>query len=272
MIEFVVVGPILTLLGLAILQYGMLFFAKNQFNHATFMAARAGSMGNANLNTIKDAYVKAVIPLYGGGRNDDELAKAKDKAKNDMKLDDIEPNVDIALLNPTKESFDDWSDPALQQKYGARAIPNSGLSFKDAGEIKANSGQNIQDANLIKLRITHGYLPKVPLVSLIYTKYLQWLDPQTDAVHTRLVNAGRIPIVSHVTLQMQSDAVENGNVSNPGMGNNGSPSSPGAPPVVSNDPPNCLSIGCTVISVPNPAPPVSPPENCPGGTCTVCTD
>jgi hypothetical protein len=51
---------------LAVLQYGMLFFAKNQFNHAVFMAARAGSMGNANLGTIKSVYAKALISLYGG--------------------------------------------------------------------------------------------------------------------------------------------------------------------------------------------------------------
>ena len=45
-IEFIVVGPIITLLGLASIQYGLLFFAKNQYNHAAFMAARAGTTGN----------------------------------------------------------------------------------------------------------------------------------------------------------------------------------------------------------------------------------
>ena len=47
MIEFVVVGPVLTLIGMVILQYSLLFNAKNMVNHASFMAARAGSMGNA---------------------------------------------------------------------------------------------------------------------------------------------------------------------------------------------------------------------------------
>ena len=64
MIEFTIVGPIITLLGLAILQYGLLFFAKNQINHASFMAARAGSVGNADVGKVKTAYIRALIPLY----------------------------------------------------------------------------------------------------------------------------------------------------------------------------------------------------------------
>ena len=237
MLEFVVVGPIITLLGLSAIQYGMLFFAKNQLNHASFMAARAGSAGNAQISTAREAYAKALIPLYGGGTTPAELAQAYEKA-----LADTGANVQIALLNPTKESFDDWNDPALQAKYGVRAIPNSGQFAKNASEIKPASGQNIQDANLLKLRITHGYEPKVPFVGKIYTQYLKALDPGTDAFHTQLVNAGRIPVVTSVTLEMQSDALEGNNVSSPGSGNNGNPTNPGDPPVTDPDPPPCS--GC----------------------------
>ncbi|MDB5796785.1 MAG: hypothetical protein JWP36_687 [Paucimonas sp.] len=244
MIEFAVVGPLLALMGLAILQYGMLFFAKNQLNHASFIAARAGSMGNARFKTVRDAYVGALVPLYGGGRNEVELTQARDRADADMS------HVDIALLNPTRESFLDWSDPALEQKYQARAIPNSNLAFKDPGIIKTNSGQNIQDANLLKLRITHGYAPKVPLMGLVYTTYLNWFDPKNDPLYTRLVKAGRIPVVSHVTVQMQSDAVEDGNVSTPGLGNGGKPVNPGDPVEPDIAPPNCLTIGCTTQGPP----------------------
>ncbi len=264
MIEFAVVGPVITFLGLAILQYGMLFFAKNQINHASFMAARAGSMGNAKLSTVQNAYRKALIPLYGGGRNETELAETYTKV-----LDDTAGNLEIKLLNPTKESFDDWNDAALEKKYGARAIPNGGLSFKNPGEIRPNSGQNIQDANIIKLRITHGYAPKVPLVGTVYTKYLQWLDPKTDDFHTQLVNAGRIPVVTNVTLQMQSDPIEDVNVSTPGMGNNGTPTDPGDPPVVHTDPPNCATMGCTTPNSPvDPGGGGNGGGTCPGTTTT----
>ncbi|RZI43926.1 hypothetical protein EGT07_00380 [Herbaspirillum sp. HC18] len=250
MVEFVVVGPIITLLGLAILQYGMLFFAKNQINHAGFMAARAGSMGNAKLKTVQEAYLKALIPMYGGGVDSAELAKSYAKAKEDTDFDTPDrSNAVIEILNPTKESFDAYNDSALEAKYGARAIPNGGLSFKDPSTIDSAAGQNIQDANLLKLRITHGYLPKVPLMSSLYMVYLQWADTGADSTYTRLVEAGRIPVVTHVTLQMQSDPIEDVNASSPGRGNDGTPTDPGDPPGVNAPAPDCF-MGCVTETTP----------------------
>lgn len=249
MIEFAVVGPIITLLGMAILQYGMLFFAKNQINHAGFMAARAGAMGNASIASVRQAYVRALIPLYGGGLDTSELADAWNRADSD-----IVANARIELLNPTKESFDDWNDEELQNTIGngKRVIPNSGLAFKDPNEIKSNSGQNIQDANLIKIRITHGYEMKVPLINTVMQFMLRWRDDGSDPFITRLYENRRIPVVSHVTLQMQSEAIEPGNpLSVPGKGNDGQPQDPGEAAVDTATPPNCLTIGCTVISLPD---------------------
>jgi outer membrane protein OmpA-like peptidoglycan-associated protein len=265
MIEFAVVGPIITMLGLSILQYGMMFFAKNQINHASFMAARAGSMGNANLTTVRNAYARALIPMYGGGKTDTELAEAYAKA-----VADTSAYTQIKLLNPTKESFDDWgNDPALKQKYGARAIPNSGQMYKDANVIGSASKQNIQDANLIKLRITHGYEPKVPLVAKLYQTYLKAEDPGTDAFYTQLVNAGRIPVVTDVTLKMKSDPVEGDNVSNPDNPNTGTPTDPGTAPSTPTDtPPPCQ--GCTTQNAPGTGSSGSDPLMC-TGTTTVYT-
>jgi uncharacterized membrane protein (UPF0127 family) len=267
MTEFVVVGPLLTLLGLAILQYGLLFFAKNQINHAGFMAARAGSVGNANLEKIETAFANALVPLYGGGQSATEIAASLAKAKADLA-----GNVRIELLNPTKESFDDWNDPDLQAalKTGSRrVIRNSNLPFLSPGmdEVKANSGQNRQDANLIKLRITHGYMPKVPVVSNIYKVYLKWLDPKSDSFHTKLVESGRIPVVSHVTMQMQSHPIESDNpISLPGTGNGGQPTDPGDPPVADTPPPECRTLSCHP-SQPKPSPPVDPGGPCRGTDC-----
>jgi hypothetical protein len=271
MTEFVVVGPIITLLGLAILQYGLLFFAKNQMNHASFMAARAGSVGNASLEKVESAFMSALVPLYGGGQSQAEIAASRSKAQADLA-----GNVRIELLNPTKESFDDYADPELQAalKTGAkRVIPNSNLAFKSP-EIKPGSGQTIHDANIIKLRITHGYQPKVPIVSNIYKVYLKWLDPGTDAFHSQLVAVGRIPVVTHVTMQMHSHAIEDNPVSMPGAGNGGSPidPGPGRDPGTTTPglpPPDCATISCWPPSPGGPpAPPVAEPPLDPGGTCS----
>src|SRR5690606_11729950 len=106
--------------------------------------------------------------------------------------------------------FDDWNDPVLQQALGQgrRVIPNANLAFKNPSEVRPSSGQSIHDANLIQLRFTQGYEPRVPLVRSMLTQVLKRLDAGTDAFHTQLVQSGRIPVVTQVTLQMQSDAIE----------------------------------------------------------------
>ncbi|NIA54504.1 pilus assembly protein [Massilia sp. TW-1] len=264
MVEFIVAGPMLTLIGLGILQYAMIFFAKNQVNHATFMAARAGTMDHANLATIKAEYLKALVPMYGGGTSPDEIAASLAKATNDINANNV---ARIRMLNPTAESFEDWKEPKLAVKYntgGKRVIPNANLSSKDQ-QIKPNSGQTIYDANLLKLRILHGYLPKIPVASTVFVAYLKAMDPGNDPEYTALVQAGRIPLTINVTMHMQSDAIEQTPESAPGAGNNGTPTNPGDPPVSQNPPPTCTGIGCM------PHDPVDPGTPCTGNDCPVCS-
>ena len=261
MIEFAVVGPLLTLLGLSLLQYGMLFFSKNQFNHAGFMAARAGSTENAKFDKIQMAYAKALVPLYGGGTTAASLDVSYRKA-----FDDVQTHAQIEILNPTVESFTDFNDPTLQASVGMgkRVIPNASQIYKAVSTIGANSGQNIQDANLLKLRVTMGFKPQVPLVGKMYTRYLKWMDDGTNAFNTAQIADGRIPVVSHVMVQMQSDAIEGGNVSSPGMGNGGAPVNSGTPPVNQTSPPECGTALCTE---PSGSPSGGPGSG--GGSCPV---
>lgn len=245
------VGPAITVLGMAVLQYSLMFFAKNQINHAAFMAGRAGSVAHATIDSIEAAYTRALIPLYGGGENSQELMASHAKAVADMT-----PNtLRIEVLNPTQESFDDFAkDPNLNALFSTRAIPNTAISLRtDLDQVGQTSGQTLQDANLLKLRITHGYQPKVWLLGMIHSKYLAWMDTGNDKFVTQLIASGRIPMVTHVAIEMQSEALEqkDGNgkslfVSNPGRGNEGSPNDPGDPDIANNKrPPECLTMVCT---------------------------
>src|SRR5215510_1528023 len=64
-IEFYIVSLLVLLpLVMAILQLGMLFVAKNTLNHATFMAARAGSMANGSRSVMLNYLAKGLVPLY----------------------------------------------------------------------------------------------------------------------------------------------------------------------------------------------------------------
>jgi uncharacterized membrane protein (UPF0127 family) len=273
MIEFIVVGPLIVLLGLSILQYGMVFFAKNQINYAAFMAAREGAFAHADLSAIQRAYVRALAPMYGGGETPAELAESVAKASADMA-----GNAQIQILNPTKESFSDWNDETLQAllKTGSRhVIPNASLAthINQASEVRPSSGQSLQDANLLKLKITYGYVPKVPIIGKLYTTYLKWGDSHTDAFQTQLINDGRIPVVTHVTLEMQSDAIEPDNpISTPGLGNGGKASNPGTTPATPGPPPDCSNLDCPTPTSSAPEPSCNPftdPNHCDPPTACV---
>lgn len=241
MIEFWAVFPIVLMLVLTIWQAALVFHAKSALNYATFEAARAGSVANASISSVQAAFQKAMLPYYGGGRTLAELADTAAKAAKD--LDAV--GLRIEILSPTQESFKDYNSPALQEKYKTKdeVIPNAGLDELSCprdvkgceNDPKKNkSGQTLLDANLLKLRVTYGIpvAKQMPLIGPMYTSLLSTLKAGDDDPFKKgLIEAGRIPLVSHVVLRMQSDAIKNSAmVSNPGPGNDGKPADPGTPP------------------------------------------
>lgn len=241
LVESAVVMPTVLMLVLAIWQAATAFHAKSALNYATFEAARAGSVANASISSVQAAFQKAMLPYYGGGRTLTELADTAAKAAKDLDA----AGLRIEILSPTQESFQDYNSPALQEKYKTKdeVIPNVGLEElscpRDVKSCKSDpksnaSGQTLLDANLLKLRITYG-IPKtkqMPFVGRMYTWALGKMGAGSDDAFTKgLIEAGRIPLVSHVVLRMQSDAIKNSAmVSNPGPGNDGKPVDPGPPP------------------------------------------
>lgn len=224
LVEFLVVAPLLLLITLGMLQFGLVFHAKSNINLAAFEAARHGALKNADPAAIRNAYARALIPSYGGGQSAAELAGSRAKASAEVAI-----ATRIEILNPTKESFADFA----VMRAGKKVIPNDSLSFRSTA-LGATSGQHIQDANLLKLRVTHGYKPPVPLVGALMVRLLAQADKLAgagDAFRAALLAQGRLPIVAQATVRMQSDALDSGSlVSLPGPGNGGKPLDPGPEP------------------------------------------
>ena len=280
LVEFIVVAPILLMILLGLMQYATAFHAKSNLNYATFEAARAGSVQNADPAAIHTAFTRAMTGYYGGGTTTTELANAYTKAQADLSAGALR----IEILSPSKESFDDYHSPALAARLNenARVLPNANLAFikcpvDNAGcandPASNQSGQTLADANLLKLRVTYG-IPRekqMPLVGRFYTYALSVLNASDpDAFKKSLIADGRIPLVAHTTLRMQSPAIEARNASSPGPGNQGNPQDPGLGPGGGTLPP-CLTVSCAE------QPPVTPPGDTPpcpnGGThCPVCSE
>ena len=62
--EFLVLMPIFFLLLFGILEFTYIYRAKTTLNTATFEAARAGSLNNAQLDPMREALRKGMVPLY----------------------------------------------------------------------------------------------------------------------------------------------------------------------------------------------------------------
>jgi TadE-like protein len=64
MVEFIIVVPVMLMLVLGIIQFALIYKAKLTLNYATFQTVRAGSLNNASLSEMQQAFSSNMAPLY----------------------------------------------------------------------------------------------------------------------------------------------------------------------------------------------------------------
>lgn len=226
MTEYIIILPVLLLLILGIIQFGLIYQAKTTINLATFEAARAGALNNARRSAIQAAFARGMAPLYTGSLGEDDslarnraVQRARDRVKAELPetLDDLDESfVCIERINPTEAAFQDYASAATNNM-----IPADHLLWRVATP-GAQSGLSIQDANLLKIRVTYCYPMIVPLVgrtisSLMLNTYTDLRTGEAEDTSGVLDAGGsfrrrcwaeqRIPIVSTATVRMQTPAI-----------------------------------------------------------------
>jgi len=213
LVEFVIVFPLAALFVLAIIQFGLIYMAKLQLNHATFMAARIGAMNHASKDAITRQLYLNLNPFYEDGGTTDDVTRvrnAKYRAQADALL-----NLRVTVLNPSSEAFADFGldDPVGKVRY----IPNDNLEFRDMA-VGASSKENIRDANLLKIKAVYGYEMKVPLIAGILKRIMcggstgvtAWQGDGLPKGGTDcffyMQDPPRIPLESFAIVEMQSRA------------------------------------------------------------------
>jgi len=235
MAEFVVTFPFAVLLVLGIIQLGFLYTAKEIVNEGAFLAARAGSVQNANVDKMTTEMRKALVPFYQDLTQKDEFTRltlASIQAEKDTPLciPFVYCFLKVERLNPTPEAFEDFGITSKVQNQ--RYIPNDNLEYRChrntsdcPNALGPKSGLSIQDANALKIKVTYGYELKVPLMKRVFRAvmcgnfasvreraFTDWnsfigLGSVDDCLNFYL--HGRAPIVSYATVQMQTPALEN---------------------------------------------------------------
>ncbi len=161
LVEYLIVFPSLILLILGAVQFGLLYHVKNTLQWATFAAARHGSLKNAEMNPIKDALAAGLTPMFTFKADLGSFAKGRAIAAIEV-YNPLTTKVEI--LSPTAAAAADFGadDPADTSK---RLIPNDNLMYR-ATAAGGGSGLSVQDANLLKIRVTYCAKLVVPVVNL----------------------------------------------------------------------------------------------------------
>jgi len=245
MVEYVIVLPLLLLLLLGVIQYGMVYRAKVTLNYAAFETARAGSLNNARMLPMENAFARAMGPLFTNrfrSLKDDGTCsgtyKLGDAPAGNFTPEHVRCGREIVkeqltsqlgrilLVNPSASSF---SDHGFDDAAANRRIPSDNLIYRSAAP-GSTSQQSVQDANLLKVHLSYCYELLVPFVnramSQIMTQPASAAQPANIGpfpggsfaencakapAATAKANADTrygIPIYAQAVMRMQSDPIQ----------------------------------------------------------------
>lgn len=155
MTEYLIILPSLLLLILGVIQLAFIYQAKSTLNYATFLGARQGSLKNANLTSIKDGVAGGMTPFFMHTSTAPDVPDLV-KARLISAIEIFNPRTaSVEILSP---SFDAFNGLNL-----GGSIPNDNLMYRTASA----DGMSIQDANLLKIRVTYCVKLIVPFVDRI---------------------------------------------------------------------------------------------------------
>lgn len=160
MVEFLILLPSLLLIVFGIIQFALIFQANSTLRHAAFIGARQGALSNGKMESIKDGVASGMTPLFmrvslPSGPGIPDIARARMISTIEI----FNPHTTfIEILSPTTQAFAEHNNGV--------AIPNDNLMYRSTA---LKGGVSVQDANLLKIRVSYCFKLVVPFVNkLIY--------------------------------------------------------------------------------------------------------
>lgn len=178
-IEWLAAAPIVMLLGLGVLQWGLVFFSRSSLEYALTQAAREGAQGNAFIASIESGLARGLIPYWGLATSGQPLDFALPRALIRLNAEKATGALIWKQIAPTDESFTDWAVPARdamgEEITSVVEIPNDALQFRPQ-TVGTSSGQTLKDANLLKLEMRYGISLSVPLIAPLAVRIMEQIN------------------------------------------------------------------------------------------------
>jgi Flp pilus assembly protein TadG len=163
MSEFLVIAPLLLFFCFGTLQFVLLYQAKSTLDVATLEAAREGAVNHGSIPAMQSGLARGLAPLYARSATAEGVQAAQQKAM----VDAVDFST-ITIVSPTDDMFRDFAQtryyPADVREF--TEIPNDTLIYRNT-VVGQTSKVNIQDANLLKIRVHYCYNMYVPLVNKV---------------------------------------------------------------------------------------------------------
>lgn len=210
MVEFIIVTPVILLLLFGGLQFAFLYHAKTLLNYATFEAARTGAVSNARMSEMENAFARSMAAIHTHNPTSDDVMCARE-----IVYKEIESGfVRIKVVNPDPDSniFTELDDGSVS---GDLVIPNNNLMYRKQA---STSGLTIQDANLLKIRVSYCYPLYVPYINRVLGIMLTNTESAscpgctgsftgTGSFERGCLENQRFPLHSQAIVRMQSSAM-----------------------------------------------------------------
>ncbi|MGG2041256.1 TadE family protein, partial [Burkholderia gladioli] len=149
LVEFVIVAPVLLFFCFGLLQYACCSRPGRRSIRPRWRRLAKGPSITPNSTRCSVAWLAACLPSMRTRRNAAGASAAL--ARADQAVRD---RARIAIINPTRAQLDDFGQTRYdaQSRSTVREIPNELLRYRKTN-IGRESGTNIQDANLLKIRV-----------------------------------------------------------------------------------------------------------------------
>lgn len=182
LVEWLIAVPVVLLIGLAILQWSLVWQARHSLEYAALKGARAAAMEHGHAAGLEQGLSEGLGPLWGLA---DQVSQKQELGKG------LAAGwIAWRRMWPPSTVFADFAEAARDASgrpiRGQREIPNDNLRFRPSTPGAA-SGLSLAQANQIEVRVTYGVPLVVPMISSLIVRVMEVIDGCADSERLQLV-------------------------------------------------------------------------------------